>query len=728
MKFSCLSRKKLIFLLFSVFLTTSLFSGLLTNVKATLPPSLTSPSNGAYINDNTPTASWTPVILATEYHIQVALKDDFSTILGENYPTVASYTASPPLPDGLYYWRVRANAPSTGGWSGWSSVWSFRIDTVAPDAPTLVDPHNFEWINDNTPYFDWNPVAGCNVYDIKISVNYDLSSPIYETLLIGGTGITPFITFPDGLYYWGVAARDAINWGPYSTPWGVHIDTVPPAATTLVSPADGYISNSQVTLECSVASGANLYIFEIATDPAFGILDTVYSGGTTARTHTTNEADGFYYWRVKTKDSAQNIAYSATRTFTIDTIGPSAPTLVSPTHNTYTTDSTPYLDWSVPATAAGYQVQVDTSASFTTTVVDTTPSNSYYTTTTLADNTYYWRVRAKDSLDNWGSWTSTWSFIIDTTAPSAPTLVSPGNNLETNDNTPYLDWLEVGDASDYQVQVDTSDSFPSPIIDVGGLAVSYYQILSSLTDDVYFWRVRAVDLAGNIGAWSAIRSFTIDTAGPSAPSLVSPDDAEILTDTTPLLLWNSVTDGEEYQLQIDTAGTFVSFEYNITTSNTFYSIPVDLSDGTYYWRIRARDTAANWGSWSTIWSFTIDTVGPYISSPDNIEYEIGTTGNNFSWFPQDDNPSSYIVYLDGAILFSGTWNTSGEEIFIDVDGFGIGVYNFTLYFEDATGKNNTDTVFVSVTEVVIPEYGLTAHLILLPVFFIGILIIRKRRK
>ncbi|MHA1346348.1 MAG: hypothetical protein ACTSU7_12740 [Candidatus Heimdallarchaeaceae archaeon] len=799
----------------------------MTEVRATPSPTNLSPANGTLTNDNTPFFDWTDVTGNDNYNIQITTDITFAviernTILSGNSPS--SFTQPSALPDDVYYWRVRSYDSAAGGWSDPSTAWSITIDTVAPAAPTLVDPSNFEWINDNTPYFDWNPVAGCNIYDFKISVNPDLSAPIYGIGIIGGTGITPFMTFPDGLYYWGVAATDGVNWGPYSTSWGVHIDTVPPAATTLVSPANGFVSNTQVTLECSIASGANLYIFEIATDPAFGILDLVYSGGTSSRTHTTNEADGFYYWRVKTKDSAQNIAYSATRTFTIDTIGPSAPTLVGPTHNTYTTDTTPYLDWNVAATAVSYQVQVDTSISFSAPVVDTTTANSYYTTPTLTEDSYYWRVRSKDSADNWGSWSSSWSFTIDTTAPSAPTLKSPENSFETNDDTPYLDWREVLDAFEYQVQVDTSDSFPSPIIYVGGTVNSYYQISSSLSDDDYFWRVRCVDLAGNVGDWSAVRSFTIDTIGPFAPLLVSPDDSETLTDTTPLLLWNTVTDGVDYQLQIDISGTFVSFEYNITTVNTFYTIPVDLSDGSYYWRVRAMDSAANWGSWSTIWSFTIDlegpdapvlntpsngaiinddtpylewialgdaveyeielatsaafggtilystttsnnyytiffsisddvyywrvrakdaadnwgdwstvwsftvdTVSPNIVSPDDILYQVGNTGNNFSWFPKDDNPSSYVVYLNDVILFSGTWNTSSEEIFIDVDGYGIGTYNFTLYFEDASGKSNTDTVFVTVTEV-IPEYGLTIPLTLLPVIFIGIILIRKRRK
>lgn len=166
-----------------------------------------------------------------------------------------------------------------------------------------------------------------------------------------------------------------------------------------------------------------------------------------------------------------------------------------------------------------------------------------------------------------------------------------------------------------------------------------------------------------------------------------------------------------------------------TTPNNYYTIFFTLSDDVYYWRVRAKDVADNWGDWSDIWSFKIDTVGPYIVSPDDIVFEEGTIGNNFSWFPQDDNPSSYIVYYDESILFSGIWNTSGEEIFINLDGLSIDIYNFTLYFEDAVGNSRTDTVIVTVIEVVISEFSsIMPVLMMTPLFMTIVLVIIKRKK
>ncbi len=819
MKFTYLPKNKLLVLFLSLFLTTSLFIGILTDVSATGTPSLISPSNGALLNDNTPTVSWTAVIKATQYRLQLSQKSDFGVIFGGDVYTASTTFVCPfPLPDTFYYWRVSAYSSLDGGWSAWSSVRMFTIDTTAPAAPTLYQPYGD--INDNTPLLNWYSVSGANLYNVRLDNNFDMSSPILDTTTTD-THYYVVSSLANGDYYWNVKARDAAgNWGSVSSTWNFEVDTVAPAATTLIAPVNGYTSNL-VILECAAAAGADLYLFQIATDSGFTNL--VHYFGTSQRTHTVDENDGTYYWRVRTEDFAGNFAYSGSRMFTIDRTGPNAPSLYTPTNNYYLADSTPYLNWFDSMGAVGYQVMVDTTDQFSSPDIDVETVDSIYLASTLADNRYYWRARAEDYLGNWGAWSTTWSFVIDTTAPLAPVLLNPEDSIETNDDTPLLDWLEVAEPATYHVQVDTSNSFPSPTIDLEDIATSFYQIASSYSDGVYYWRVRAEDTLGNIGVWSEIRSYTIDTVGPVAPILVSPGQDTTLTDRNPLILWNSVADGVEYQLQVDNVVTFVSLEEDITTSNTFHTVLSDLSDGTYFWRIRAKDTADNWGAWSSIWSFsvdlegpiaptlstpsdsafigdntpflewvsvgdateyeielastdlfgpsvifsittpnsyytifftldedihywrvrakdavgnwgdwsavwsfTVDIVDPSISSPDDIVYVVGTTGNNFTWEPIDDNPSSYILYLNDVILSSGIWNTSGEEIFMNVDGFGVGIYNFTLYFEDVAGNSCTDTVMVTVTEV-IPEYNLMLPLILLPVIFLGCILIQKRR-
>ncbi|MFX1533998.1 MAG: S8 family serine peptidase, partial [Promethearchaeota archaeon] len=265
---------------------------------------------------------------------------------------------------------------------------------------------------------------------------------------------------------------------------------------------------------------------------------------------------GVYGLEVRAYDPYGNYC-NGTFTVTVqDTTPPAAPVLVSPSDATVTNDETPLLNWSVVSDAVLYQVQVDDSVSFSSPVVDTTTSNTFYTSPPLTDDMYYWRVRAQDAADNWGPWSSIWSFTIDTTPPAAPSLVSPSDGTATNDVTPFLDWNAVSEATLYQVQVDESVAFSSPVVDTTTSSTSY--TTPTLTDNTYYWRVRARDAVGNWGAWSSIWSFTIDTTPPAAPALVSPSDGTMTNDNTPLLDWNAVSEATLYQVQVDESVAFSS--------------------------------------------------------------------------------------------------------------------------------------------------------------------------
>ncbi|MBI4835503.1 MAG: IPT/TIG domain-containing protein [Planctomycetes bacterium] len=88
---------------------------------------------------------------------------------------------------------------------------------------------------------------------------------------------------------------------------------------------------------------------------------------------------------------------------------------------------------------------------------------SYTLTSALDEDTYYWRVRARDNAGNYGEFSSAWDFIVDTTAPATPTLYTPYDGQYKTDTTPTLDWDAVTDTdvADYQLQVDTSSAFTS---------------------------------------------------------------------------------------------------------------------------------------------------------------------------------------------------------------------------------------------------------------------------
>ncbi|MCK5180364.1 MAG: hypothetical protein KAR32_12615, partial [Candidatus Omnitrophica bacterium] len=123
---------------------------------------------------------------------------------------------------------------------------------------------------------------------------------------------------------------------------------------------------------------------------------------------------------------------------------PNAPTLVSPTSASYTNDTTPTVTWNIPIDPNGddlhFIVYFDTVDTFDSQddlkIFDSAISSAGFSGTppytegvgtanytvqagyALSQTTWYWRVVAKDHPDNFISApSSTWSMVIDTTAP-----------------------------------------------------------------------------------------------------------------------------------------------------------------------------------------------------------------------------------------------------------------------------------------------------------------------
>jgi hypothetical protein len=124
-------------------------------------------------------------------------------------------------------------------------------------------------------------------------------------------------------------------------------------------------------------------------------------------------------------------------------------------------------------------------------------------------------VRMK-AYSNWWGTTSPSSTspsstpTTNTEALPVPTLASPANGASTSDSTPFLDWSTVTAATtvQYGLQVDNNADFSSPVISKPLVKYSYVT-LPTLSDGKYYWRVRAVDAAGNTSAWTSSWSFTI---------------------------------------------------------------------------------------------------------------------------------------------------------------------------------------------------------------------------
>jgi hypothetical protein len=617
-------------------------------IDVTVPsvPTLLSPADGAKLNSTTPTLDWSDVAGAPgmTYGLQVAYDIDFTSLKANASGLATSQYTTSVLTQGTYYWRVKA-VSGTGNASDWSAPWSFTVDTTAPPVPTLVSPASAAKMNNTTPTLDWSDVTDPSgvTYTLQVATSSAFTTLVVNVAGIAASEYTVSPALAAATYYWRVKAVDgAGNVSSWATARTFTIDLTAPAVPALQTPANGAATNDNTTSldwsDVTDASGVS-YSLQVDNNSDFGSPEVDVSGLATSAYTTAALADGTYYWRVRAVDGVGNSsAWTAARYFTVDTIAPTMPQLLSPASGALTNDTTPDLDWADVSDTTGvtYSLQVSTVSTFSSTVVNVTGlTTSAYTTAVLAAGTKYWRVKAIDGAGNDSGWSSAWNFTIDTTAPTLPTLVSPTNGAMVNTATPSLDWSDSTDASgvvSYRVQVASDSGFNSLVVNVSGLAASAYTTVA-LAQGTWYWRVKAVDGAGNESAWTAGRNFIIDTA-PPVPTLLSPADASRIRISNPNLGWSAVSDpqGVTYSLQVSTTDSFVTTVVGVAGLVAPNHTTVALAQGVYFWRVRAVDGGGKASGWSASWGFIIDPVPPVVTISLSGATFGGTVSSDFAIF------------------------------------------------------------------------------------------------
>jgi parallel beta-helix repeat protein len=127
----------------------------------------------------------------------------------------------------------------------------------------------------------------------------------------------------------------------------------------------------------------------------------------------------------------------------------------------------------------------------------------------------------------------------------------------------------------------------------------------------------------------------------------------------------------------------------------FISNDLALDLGEYPLKVRAYNLYGFYIS-GTFTVTVADTIAPTIIGPDDFDYIVGQVGRVITWLPEDRAPASYIVTLDGIEVMSGAWNSTTENITINVDGLSVGDHNFVFKAIDTSGNTATDAVIVTV--------------------------------
>lgn len=214
-----------------------------------------------------------------------------------------------------------------------------------------------------------------------------------------------------------------------------------------------------------------------------------------------------YYCRVRATSSAGSGAWSNARSFsTLDTPGKVVTTAASSiTHNSAATS------WSAPssggASITGYDVQISTSSSMSGATTTTQTGLSKTFSGLSAGTTYYYRVRATNSVGD-GAWSTVRSFTTNDVpaAPATPTSSVPAaTSVKYNWTAPSNGGSAI---TGYDVQLSTSSTFSTVLQTQSVSSSTLTYTFTGLDRGVtYYGRVRAKNAAGN-GAYSAGKSAT----------------------------------------------------------------------------------------------------------------------------------------------------------------------------------------------------------------------------
>ncbi len=602
-------------------------------VDTVLPtvPILLAPAGGAFVTTAAPTLDWTDSADANgilNYDVEVDGDVAFTPPLDWNATVGASTAITGALAEGQHFWRARSR-DNAGNASDWSAVSSFIVDTIAPTVPDLVAPADGALLRTSTPTLDWSDSTDANAvqdYDAEVDGDPGFTAPIeWSTTVVASTAVSA--PLGDAEHFWRVRSRDAAgNVSDWSAVRNFTVDTVVPAAPVLQAPADGaFVATSAPALDWSDSTDVNgIRDYDVEVDSDAGFAPPLeWTDTTVASTAVTaGLAEGQHSWRARARDNAGNLSdWSAVRSFAVDTVAPTAPALLTPTDGALLATSTPTLDWTDSTDANGiqnYDVDVDGDTAFAPPIEwNATVAPSTTTTAALADGQHFWRVRSRDNAGNTSGWSVVRSLVVDTVAPTVPTLLAPSDGALLATSTPSLDWADSTDVNgiqDYDAEVSADAAFTPPA-EWTAAVVASTAVSAPLGDAEHFWRARSRDNAGNVSDWSVVASFIVDTAAPTAPTLLTPSDGALLGTSTPALDWSDSADANgiwDYDVEADGDAAFTPpLDWNASVVASAATIAA-LSDGQHSWRVRARDNAGNTSAWSLVRGFTTDTGAPTV--------------------------------------------------------------------------------------------------------------------
>lgn len=284
----------------------------------------------------------------------------------------------------------------------------------------------------------------------------------------------------------------------------------------VISPIKGTIvEGNTVQFSWEHLEGADDYRIQIIKSNQVYEVDSVVTTNTFK--YTLNP--GQYQWRIRGENFAYTTAYVFPidfKTVASDDLSNQSVSLQTPSENFYTNNKNLICSWNAVENAESYNFILIKKLGGEQTVFQqegiTTVSHSFNETTLDEDAEYVWKVKAVNTTTETSF--AERSFFIDTAIPGQPSLSLPADEETIAPSTITFNWTNGADSGNIQSAI-TNTLEISTDVNFNTITHSASTVNNSIqyefiSDNTYYWRVKAVDAANNQSDYSTVRSIIVE--------------------------------------------------------------------------------------------------------------------------------------------------------------------------------------------------------------------------
>ncbi len=465
-------------------------------------------------------------------------------------PWTRSTTIYPTFRDGLHSLRVRQINPD--GLRGPTSEFTWTVDTTQPAAPLISSGPNSVTSSRTAMFaFSGEPAA---TFECRLDLgawSACASGKSYEAL-------------SEGSHTFQIQQTDRAGNSSALASRSWTVDTTPPATPSFSTGPSGLVNSKTASF---AFTGAGSEGFLCSLDNAAFIACSSPSSHASL-------AEGPHTFEIKRRDEAGNESPVTSRSWTVDSVAPTAPEVSAAPAG------------ALASSSAQFNFSGEADASFLCSLDGGLPTEcaSPKTFSQLGDGSHTVRIRQRDRAGNTSpAFETTWT--VDTTAPAAPTILFGPEEVVASDS------------AEFSFSGETGGSFLCSLDEAGFTDCSSTETFDGLEDGAHTFRVKQRDAAGNESP-AQLWGWIVDTTSPPAPEIEAGPSANTGLNTA--VFQFSSEENASFECSLDGS------EFRSCVSP--HSV-VGLDDGEHIFEIRQIDLAGHASRVAThIW--IVDSVTP----------------------------------------------------------------------------------------------------------------------